>query len=271
MKYHGGKTRLGKRLATQILNFVDFYYSQRFYNQKIISGYWDPTVGGTIGVTKHLVTPLKERFSSDFSFFASDISIPLIHFWIAIQKGFDPPPKLSFKQYTYLKDTKEIQDPLHVFVQHASSFGGFPYNQGISFDLINRQLNSAHNTIERMRPILKSFRIFSQDIFDPKLKPKNLLIYIDPPYYSSRETKTLHKTLLSFDHKRFWEVVTEWSKDNLVFVSETSTLKPKEWMSIYSVEFKNRFGKNEYSRVEKLFVHRNNIPPRELNSFSSLK
>lgn len=45
--------------------------------------------------------------------------------------------------------------------------------------------------------------------------PKNCIIYCDPPYKN-----TLCKYLGKFDHEKFWKVMDEWAKFNIVFVSE---------------------------------------------------
>lgn len=253
MKYHGGKTRIGKQIAYPILTFL----IENTDLSKFV-GYWDATAGA-LGVTKRLI-PALAALNPKLVFIASDINSPLIDFWKAIQAGFRPPTHLTAKEYEKLRETKETTDPLHVFVSHASSFGGRPFAARLSMEIINRQLQSSCRNIYRMLPVVTKIRFFYQDMFCLSSVPKNLIIYLDPPYYYSRKTQGLIKTLQHFDNEKFWKLATLWSQDNLVFVSETQTLLPDDWVEICSFLFRNRFGTREYSRIEKVFVHRRYAP-----------
>ena len=83
-------------------------------------------------------------------------------------------------------------------------------------------------------------------------KPKNKLIYCDPPY----EKTTGYSTSVDFDHKLFWETMRKWSENNVVFVSEYNA--PKDFVMISSCKkYSSLSGRGSVDvRTEKLFIHK---------------
>ena len=66
-----------------------------------------------------------------------------------------------------------------------------------------------------------------------------------------------------FDNDKFWEVVREWSKNNYVFISETSA--PEDFIAVWekdvhrsaSQSSKTRYKNNsEKNKTEKLYIHK---------------
>ena len=96
-----------------------------------------------------------------------------------------------------------------------------------------------------------------------------MLIYCDPPYQTTKHpikyrTDTKHYDI--FDNEKFWNTMRVWSKNNHVFISETTA--PDDFIPIWekkshrsaSQSSKTRYkNDSETYTVEKLYVHKNNI------------
>ena len=66
-----------------------------------------------------------------------------------------------------------------------------------------------------------------------------------------------------FDNEKFWDVMRKWSKDNYVFISETSA--PDDFTPVWekkshrsaSQSDKTRYkNKSEAYQIEKLYIHK---------------
>jgi DNA adenine methylase len=79
--------------------------------------------------------------------------------------------------------------------------------------------------------------------------PSDKLVYADPPYRGTQGYGA------PFDHERFWETMVEWSKGNIVLVSEYSA--PADWMCIGQEAKKSTLagGDKQTNRLEKLWIH----------------
>jgi DNA adenine methylase len=84
-----------------------------------------------------------------------------------------------------------------------------------------------------------------------KLKPKTSLIYCDPPY---ENTTGYGKNI--FDNTKFWKIMREWSKNNIVFISEYNA--PSDFICVSEQEkYSTLSGNSTRSiRVEKLFIYK---------------
>ena len=81
------------------------------------------------------------------------------------------------------------------------------------------------------------------------LHPKNCLIYADPPCSGSKGCESVSK---EFNYKEFWNIMREWSKDNIVLISEKCA--PDDFDIIWEQETDNK--SDTKNRVtEKLFIH----------------
>jgi DNA adenine methylase len=80
--------------------------------------------------------------------------------------------------------------------------------------------------------------------------PKNALVYCDPPYANTTQYDATGK----FSSEEFWNTMREWSKTNILFVSEYTA--PEDFKCILEIntrtDIRNKAGKMD-QRVEKLF------------------
>ena len=86
--------------------------------------------------------------------------------------------------------------------------------------------------------------------------PSQCLVYCDPPY----EGTTGYKGAGVFDHSAFWETMREWSRDNIVLVSEYTA--PPDFVSVAECPKQSCLagGHRQTARVERLFAHESLLP-----------
>ncbi len=90
--------------------------------------------------------------------------------------------------------------------------------------------------------------------------PHNKLIYLDPPYLGTKRT-TNNNFLKDFDTDEFWRIATEWSKDNIVFISEVDGNIPKKYKDkfviVWSMDSHRSVSKSGSGfKKECLFLHK---------------
>ena len=92
----------------------------------------------------------------------------------------------------------------------------------------------------------------SYDVF----KMKNFTIYCDPPYDGNKlGVSNRYSLFQNFDYNKFWNKMREWSKNNLVFISEC--IAPKDFIKIWSITSTVGTGKKTKSKKynESLYIH----------------
>ena len=258
MKYLGGKQRLGKHLAP--------YLHEIWEKNDKLEGYMEPFCG-SLGVLSNM-TDLDSK-----KIYANDYHPDLIEMWKEVQAGtFVYPNAISEEEYL---EAKQLKSPSarKAFVGFGMSFGGRyfgaysqKYLNGKNEDFCKEMVNS----LKRTAPKIQNVRFTNKDY--RKLKPKNMLVYCDPPYaYNKYPIKYRRdvKKYDEFDNQEFWNVVRDWSKNNLVVVSETTA--PEDLVEVWNQKryrsaaqsSKTRFNPNSETQsathnIEKLFVHKSN-------------
>jgi len=240
MKYLGGKHKIGGEIS-RILKHVC---------PEHINRYLEPFCGA-LGVLRHM--------TSDFICTASDIQPDMIHLWIGVKNGtFISPTNITETFYKKVKSMKK-HSALKGFVGFLCSWNGMYFAGLANYKGTNRNVcREANNDIKKVRPLLKkvTFKCASYD----KYNPKDTLIYCDPPYEG---TIGYTGTKGEFDHASFWNKMREWSKTNIVIISEEQAPKDFKcmWKKGYSRGrgFKSKKSNPKGKDVfEKLFIHRDN-------------
>lgn len=230
-------------------------------------GYMEPFCG-SLGVLKNM-TDIESK-----NIVANDYHADLIEMWNEVQAGvFEYPSSISEKEYL---EAKQMKSPsaYKAFVGFGMSFGGRyfgaysqKYLNGKKEDFCKEMVNS----LTRTAPKIQSVKFTNKDYRE--LKPKNMLVYCDPPYaYSKYPIKYRRdvKKYDEFDNAEFWDVVRDWSKINVVLVSEMTA--PEDFVEVWNLEryrsaaqsSKTRFSaKSEKPsathNMEKLFAHKSII------------
>tara|TARA_B100001123_G_C14975343_1_gene893344 strand:+ start:74 stop:847 length:774 start_codon:yes stop_codon:yes gene_type:complete len=253
MKYLGGKQKIGKYISEQLKKI----------DSKSVNGYLEPFCGA-LGVMKHM--------TKDYKCSASDTHCDLIELWQQVQKGkFTPPKEMTEERYLQIKEL-ESPNALKAFVGFGCSYGGRffgAYAQKYVGTKKENYLQAVTNSVKKMKPLIKkvSFKCCSYT----KLRPKNKLIYCDPPYTNTKfpiKYRNKTKKYDEFDNKKFWQIMRKWSKNNIVFISEI--VAPEDFVCVWEkkryrsvaqskkTRYKNEDKKSKKWVTEKLFVHKMN-------------
>lgn len=79
------------------------------------------------------------------------------------------------------------------------------------------------------------------------------VIYCDPPYAGTKQ----YANATSFDYIKFWDTMREWSKHNIVLISEQNA--PADFECIWEQEVSRSIKATDKSKsVEKLFIYNKN-------------
>ena len=230
MQYFGGKQRISKQIV-EVLN------EYRKDNQPLV----EPFVGGCNIISKMS----GERY-------CYDINEYLIEMYKAVQNGWTPPAIITEEEYDYIRNNKDKDKPLTGFVGIGCSysgkwFGGYARNKtGRNYCL------NAHNSILKQLNEIRDIKFDCKDYKD--LEFDDCLIYCDPPYKDT----TKYPIIGEFNTEEFWNVMRNWSKNNIVIISEYEA--PYDFECIKEIntktDIRNRSGKRE-NRVERLFRFKN--------------
>ena len=83
-----------------------------------------------------------------------------------------------------------------------------------------------------------------------KVNLKNFVIYVDPPYQNTKQ----YANATSFNYEEFWQTIRDWSKNNIVLISEQNA--PEDFKCIWEQEVSRSIKANDKSRsTEKLFIY----------------
>jgi DNA adenine methylase len=248
MKYMGGKYFLCKEISSVMKSLV---------KPEEVDSYIEPFCGA-LSVLKHMNT--------EYKCFASDYHPDLIQLWKEVQNDtFIPPENIDIEFYEHCK-TLESPSALKAFVGFNMSFGGKffsgyveKYKKEKKEDFLKEAINSLHKTKDKLKGV--DFQCVSYQ----GLKPNNSLIYCDPPYSDTKfpiKYRTDTKHYDEFNNVEFWEYMREWSKNNYVFISETTA--PDDFIAVWEksvhrsasqsakTRYKNESDKN---KNEKLYIH----------------
>jgi DNA adenine methylase len=249
MKYLGGKQMLGKHLAKFIKDSCADIE---------VEGYLEPFCG-SLGVLTHM--------TDTYECIGSDYHPDLIAMWESVQRGeFIPPTEVTEADYLEIKQS-DSPSALKGFVGFGLSFGGRffgGYAQKYANGKKEDFLKEAVHSIERKQPLIKDVDFYHMSYTD--WDPVGMLIYCDPPYKSGKFPIKYRRDVKKydvFDNDEFWNIMREWSKTNIVFISEISA--PKDFISVWDKESHrsiSQSGKTRYKstsnsfKTERLFIHK---------------
>ena len=235
--YHGGKQRIGFKLA-QYIQFL----SSKLTNIKI-QGYCEPFCG-MLGVYQHIPA----LFTDKLTYQAGDLNESVIKMWQKAQKGWKPPTITTKTEYNLLKTA--VPSALKGYIGHQYSYGG-QYFMGYAPSYgKTKDSTKASNNIQNIAQKLNQVK-FSSGAYTQFNNLHNYIIYCDPPY---QNTSQRYKSA-SFDNEKFWNWCRTMAKNNIIFISSYEA--PADFIEVMSSKHKltgvvHAGGKKE--RVEKLFI-----------------
>lgn len=199
MRYMGGKFRLRKPIC-KILNGLIKDYD--------IKTYVEPFVGGCN------IVPFIECENR----IASDISLPLISMYEALQNGWTPPDFVSEEEY---KAARLLDDtnPLKAFIGYGCSWGGDYFHGyarrndgGKRIDSLEAKISLIKLNLQGIDFLCCKYEMIS--VLSFLCYGDNALYYCDPPYRNTTKYK------FDFNHDEFYEWARRVSKHNIVVISE---------------------------------------------------
>jgi DNA adenine methylase len=230
MAYLGGKAK-GYQHIINILNNPCFDN----YN------YFEPFVGYA-----HIL----KRVVNKKSYIANDKNILVYTLLKCIQRINCDFPHITEEEYYDLKNDNSKRNLLKkAFAAFTYSYNGKEFG-GYTNILHGRNYpNERKKYYETLREntTFISTKLYNKSYSD--FKPKNKLIYCDPPY----ENTTSYKGSDNFNHDKFWKTMRKWSVDNYVFISEYNA--PDDFILIESKNKLTTISGTRKKRIEKLFVH----------------
>ena len=172
----------------------------------------------------------------------------LIALWKKLQEpNFQFPPFPQRTDWDRCKNGLEKED---WFVGLVSIFcsnvtGGFP----AGYDQYEFKYTGRVNTCKKDLPLIKDIQFVCDDYKSILDQYKGVVIYCDPPYENARGYN-----YKKFDNADFWDFARKLSKDNYVFVSESSA--PEDFEAVWSMNTQRNFRGKLTTREENLFVYK---------------
>lgn len=244
MRYLGGKKRIGREIAEVL---------EKCASPTSVCGYVEPFCGA-LGVMIHML-------KKDYKVYeAYDLCKDLILLWKEIKAGqFVYPNSVTEKTWSrYRKSSKDKKKPpssMKAFMGFGLSFGGVwfsSYGDNYTQNSGRSVFKETVQSLKDMEPYIKKINKIGCKSYTAH-KFENYLIYCDPPYKNTSG----YDAVCEFDSGMFWETVRQWSKNNIVIVSEFSA--PKDFLCVWkkkrNVKKFNEPSKIGSDKTEKLFIH----------------
>lgn len=222
MRIQGGKARLGKAISQVLKQQAEEYENLLKKRSAKKLAYFEP-FAGMLGVMRHMNDEGRVRH-------ANDINQDTVAMWKAVQRGWRPKSTCTQRDWDKAKQSHGPSAE-RGFIGSQCSFGG-AFFSGFAgkYDKTDKNYAQAGLTsLEKILPDVKDVRFTALSYED--FEPSGMLIYADPPYASPYQSVQPNKYMRQFDHDKFWKTMQEWSKRNLVFVSEYKA--PQGWKSIW--------------------------------------
>lgn len=245
MRCMGGKSRIGNQIA-EILNNFSTNKSMLFKSEVFFSDFLSPFCGG-------LNIEPKLHFDK---ITISDNNPYLIALYKAIKNNIQLPENLTEDEWKHIKDNPDE-------IPYLTGLAGLCCYRGSWMRCFARgkrkdryfgkeYVQEVFTSLKNLGVFLRKNNVFIENKSYEDFKPTNSLIYCDPPYFGVDQRYFTNK----FDSDKFWCIIREWSKYNLVFVSEFTY--PDDFYPILEInQISNMSGKNKKDLImrEKLIVH----------------
>lgn len=230
MRYLGGKSKLGKRIAASIAE------------RRGDLLYWEPFCG-SLAVSVHVPGPGV----------LSDLCAPLMSLYRAVADGWDPPSDVSEETWSAAK-TMPDSDPLKAFCGFGASFGakwfgGYgAYAKSAGRNFVAEARRALLRDVPR---VLTSGHIFGEGSFFDVVPRGGFFLYLDPPYAGS----TPYGAVPPFDSAAFYRRAQEWrAAGSCVLISEyTCPVGVELWSASQAVTVSKSTAARRDTRIERLF------------------
>lgn len=223
--YHGGKQRIGKKLAQNIyeesLDIEDEYEFD-------IKGYCEPFCG-MLGVYQH-IPELFEEYKTNLKYKAGDFNKSVIKMWKAGQKGWIPPTR-KVSRAAFMKMAGDgTSSPEKGYIGHLYGYMGKyfkPFDNRTTVSQRKRTSMKVCNIANKLQNVK-----FTPGSYTQFSLLRGYVLYCDPPYKIQSHYYDENNNRQNFDNSAFWNWCRKMAVDNIVFVSEYEA--PKDFEMIWS-------------------------------------
>lgn len=245
MKYMGSKSRIAKYIVPIIQKYIDNNETDNYY---------EPFVGGA---------NIIDKIGSSHKY-ASDLNKYLIALLIHVSSGGELYSSVSKQLYDeartayYNNDKSKFKDYQVANIGFLASYNGRWFDGGYAKPVYEKTktglryrdyYKEAKDNLLKQANDLKGIDFSVCDYKDAS--PNGFVVYCDPPYNNTKE----YKNSKDFDFEEFWNVMNEWSENNIVLVSELKA--PENWISIWSKPVIRTIKvKDKSIAIENLFIHK---------------
>jgi DNA adenine methylase len=238
MKYLGGKSRIASQITKFIIEYSKLHYPS-------FTTYFEPFCGSLAIISKINEKNYFHKIN------ANDIQPDLIQLWVELQQDILELPK-SITEQDY-NNSRNIESPssFKAVCGFFLSFGG-KYFAGYADKYQGKSKRNFYDEmtsgLTKLKPLINGIEFSSSSYLD--FKPNNCVIYCDPPYYNTSEYKGNKD---KFNTELFWDKMREWSKDNLVFISELEA--PSDFICVFEINANRSLQKSKRNKkTEKIFM-----------------
>lgn len=246
MKYMGSKSRIAKHIVPIIQKYID---------DNNIQCYIEPCVGGANVIDK---IKCENKIGADKNKY-------LIALLEHVKLGLPLYDEVSKELYDKVRtafnngDTSKFEDWEIGNIGFLASYNGRFFDGGYAKPGIEKTKNGNRYRDyyqEAKNNILNQSKNFQDINFDCQdytywMNEKDCLLYVDPPYQGQKQ----YANSITFNYEKFWKVMRDLSKNNIVLISEQNA--PDDFECIWHQEVSRSIKAADKSKsVEKLFKYK---------------
>lgn len=230
------------RIAGEIIPII-----QNYITHSGVSAYVEPFVGGANVIDK-VEAPKR---------WGSDINAYLIALLQYIQQGGELPEHMSRDEYAAVRAKFENYPPWYVgCVGFLASYNGRFFDGGYAgivhtkAGTVRDYYAEARRNVLRQAEALRGITFHCRDYrtYSGPQTFADCVIYCDPPYEGAKQ----YVNSVRFDHQEFWNTAREWSRHNIVLISEHAA--PPDFVCIWEQPILRTVdNKKRVRTVEKLY------------------
>lgn len=237
MKYMGSKSRIKKHIIPILQDII---------NKNNITSFVDLFCGGC-NIIDDIIC---------YKRYANDKSKPLIALLKHVSQNGRLLSQVSKDVYDYIRKNDknpDIYDWIKGNIGFLASYNGRYFDGGYAKSgyengKLRDYYQESKKNLELQSNKLKG--VIFTDFDYSEFKGKNMLVYCDIPYKNTKQ----YNTSKDFNHDDFWEHARNWSKNNIVVISELQA--PDDFVCIWKQEVTRSIKANDKTKsMEKLFIH----------------